>query len=218
MSATGQPAEGTTPPPESGEPTTTTTTEAAPPGGLDKLYERMDSMAAQQREFMQSVSAQLTPAEEDDEPDPADYYGEDGSLTEEGARQVIKELVDEQVQAQLAPQEAARLIERRDEAYEALQDEYPELADPKVAERVLQSAISWAQGNQSLIDRPEFVDVIEWVYTHGKYHELQEAQTAAQPRSVVLESAQGAARQTQQQGPDWGDRIVKAAERLRPQI
>jgi hypothetical protein len=217
MSATGQPAEGTPPPAESGEPTTTTTTTEAPPG-LDKIYERMDSMAAQQREFMQSVSQQLTPAEEEEEPDPADYYGDDGSLTEEGARAVIKELVDEQVQAQLAPQEAARLIERRDDAYEALQDEYPELADPKVAEPVLQSAIAWAQGNQGIIDRPEFVDVIEWVYTHGKYHELQETQAAEQPRSVVLESAQGAARQTQQQGPDWGDRIVKAAERLRPQI
>jgi hypothetical protein len=217
MSATGQPTEGTPPPAESGEPTTTTTTTEAPPG-LDKIYERMDSMAAQQREFMQSVSQQLTPAEEEEEPDPADYYGDDGSLTEEGARAVIKELVDEQVQAQLAPQEAARLIERRDDAYEALQDEYPELADPKVAEPVLQSAIAWAQGNQGIIDRPEFVDVIEWVYTHGKYHELQETQAAEQPRSVVLESAQGAARQTQQQGPDWGDRIVKAAERLRPQI
>jgi hypothetical protein len=61
------------------------------------------------------------------------------------------------------------------------------------------------------------VDVIEWVHKVRKYDESAAAQTPAGP-GVVLESAQGAAQPSKGSDVDWSDRIVKAAERLRPQI
>jgi hypothetical protein len=61
------------------------------------------------------------------------------------------------------------------------------------------------------------VEVIEAFYKAEKFDELHAAQAAEQPRSVVLESASGV-RQQAKPDTDWGDRIVKAAERLKPQI
>lgn len=218
MSATGQdPApetapESTTP---AAAPEAPTTTEAQP-GGLDRLYQRMDNMAAEQRQFMESVTQQLTPPDEEED---VEFYTDDGELSEDGARAILQGLVEEQLEARLAPREAARLVSERDDAYEALKDEYPDLLDPQIAERVLQRSVQWAHAhNPALIDRPEFVDVIEAFYKADKFDELRTAQAAEQPRQVVLESASGARGQTAPQGPDWGERIVKAAERLKPQI
>jgi hypothetical protein len=219
MSAIGQPAEGEAQPPEGGE-QTTTTPETTQPAGLDRIYERMDEMTRSQQEFLTGLQQTLTPPEQEEEEfDPADFYTDTGELTEDGARALIGDLVQQQVEQQLAPREAARLVQERDESYEALKDEYPDLRDEKVAQGVLRNAIEWARGhNPGLIDRPEFVDVIEAFYKAQKFDELRQTQAADQPRSVVLESAQGAARQTQQPQVDWGERITKAAERLRPQI
>jgi len=220
MAATGQPAEGTAAPPEGGaEQQQQTAPETTAPAGLDRIYERMDEMAGQQRQFLTSLQQAMTPAEAEEEVDEADFYTPDGDLTEDGARALISDLVNEQVEAKLAPREAARLVRERDESYDALKDEYPDLQDEKIAQKVLDRALGWAhQHNPALIDRPEFVDVIEAFYKAERFDELRQADPAQQPRGVVLESAQGAARPQQQPQVDWGDRIVKAAERLRPQI
>lgn len=220
MSATGQPAEGTATeqPPEPSAPAAAP--EAAPQptsDGLDRVFQRMDAMAAQQAQMMETFNQLTQPYEEEE--DPAVYYDDEGGLTEDGARAVIRELVQEQVDAQMAPREAARLIAERDDAYEALRDEYPELGDDAVSGPVLAAAVQWANAhNPGLIERPEFVDVIEWVYRSTKFETLRQATEAEQPRPVVLESSSGAGRGQRPNEPDWGDRIVKAAERLRPQI
>lgn len=218
MSATGQPQTPETAPetttPESAPPEAPTT--EAQPAGLDRLFERMDNMAAEQRQFMESVSQQLAPPEEEEE---VELYTDTGELSEDGARAILEGLVEEQLEARLAPREAARLVSERDDAYEALKDEYPDLLEPQIAERVLQRSVQWAHAhNPALIDRPEFVDVIEAFYKAEKFDELRAAQAAEQPRPVVLESASGARGQARQPDTDWGERIVKAAERLKPQI
>jgi polyhydroxyalkanoate synthesis regulator phasin len=187
------------------------------PDGFDRLYQRMDQMTAQQAQLAESLQQIMTPEEE--EPEESDFYTDQGELTEDGARAVISDLVREQIQSEMAPRERARQIEQRDDAFEALRDQYPELQDEKVSEAVLADAIRWAQGhNPAIVESPAFVDVIEWVYQARQLQTLREAQAAEQPRPVVLESAQGARQQQQPNDPDWGDRIVKAAERLRPQI
>lgn len=202
--------------PESAPESAPTTTETQPTqtDGLDRVFERMDAMSRQQAELLESFQQLTQPPEEE-----PDYYDEQtGALTEEGAQAYLRELVREGVEAELGPREAQRLIAQRDEAYEALQEEYEDLQNPQIAERVLSRAIAWAQAhNPDVIERPEFVDVVEWVYTQEKFQELRAQHAAEQPRSVVLESASGARQQTTKE-EDWGERIVKAAERLRPQI
>jgi hypothetical protein len=217
MSAMGQPPAPELAP-ESATPEAPETI-AAPPEpqtqGLDRLYERMDSMAAQQRQFMESVTQQLQPPEEEEE---VEFYTDTGELSEDGARAVLQDLVTEQLEARLAPREAAQAVRERDEAYEMLKDEYPDLQNPEVAQAVLQRSVQWAHAhNPALIDHPGFVEVIEAFYKAEKFDELHAAQAAEQPRSVVLESASGV-RQQAKPDTDWGDRIVKAAERLKPQI
>jgi len=173
-------------------------------------------MATQQQQIAAQMAA-LAPPEEEYE-DESLYYDDGGELTEEGAQALIRDLVNTQVQEALAPREKAALIERRDSDYEDLKETYPELADEKVGGQVLSAAIGWAQRhNPDLIDKPEFVDLIEWVYKSD--FRTPEAPEQEQQRRVELESASGAgARGRAKPETDWGDRIVKAAERLRPQI
>jgi polyhydroxyalkanoate synthesis regulator phasin len=213
MSAPGQESEAQPQPEAQPEPQA----QPAQPEGLDRLYERMDQVASQQAALAENFQQLMQPEEE--EADESDFYTDDGELTEDGARAVISDLVREQIQSEMAPREQAAAINARDRGYEALREEYPELQDEKVAEAVLADAIGWARShNPAIIETPGFVDVIEWVYQARQLHTLRAAQEAEQPRSVVLESAQGARRQQQPNEPDWSDRIVKAAERLRPQI
>jgi len=217
MSATGQPPEGAAEPEAPSAPEAGTETQAPASDGLERLYARMDQMASQQQQLADTFAQLTAPAEEEE--DESLYYDDEGGLTEDGARAVLGQMVDERVEALMAPREKAHALTQRDDAYDALRDEYPELQDEQIAGPVLAAAVQWAQGhNPALIERPEFVDVIEWVYRSNKFESLSAAQAAEQPRPVVLESGSGAARQQRPQEPDWGDRIVKAAERLRPQI
>ncbi len=215
MSATGQ--EPSAPTEAAPEATPEVTTTPAPDAGLDRIFSRMDEIAGQVNGIagrVDAVQRLVEPPEEEPE-----FYEEDVSLTEDGARLLIQQMVDERVQAQMAPREAAWAVNQRDELYDQLRQTYPELQKDEVSGPVLQSAIRWANSvDPSIVEKPEFVEVIEWVYTHGKYAEHAEREAAEQPRPVVLESGQGARRQQLPSEPDWGDRIVKAAEQMRPQI
>jgi hypothetical protein len=224
MAAQGQQAsesapEQTTSPGAAEAPEQTTTD--TQPGGLDKLYDRMDQMAGQQRQMLEHLQHALTPEEEAEaELGPEDLYTETGDLTEEGARALIRDMVNEQVEAQLAPREQARLVEQRDDAYEALKEEYPELADERIGAEVLNRAVEWANAiNPQLIERPEFVDVIEAFYKASRYDERATQEAAELPRPVVLESAQGSRPSIRQsQEPDWQKRVIEAAQRDAPRI
>jgi hypothetical protein len=224
MAAQGQPGaetapETTTAAPDGG-PIEEATTDAQP-GGLDRLYDRMDQMAGQQRQMLESLQRALTPEEEEAEAElgPEDLYTETGDLTEDGARALIRDLVNEQVEAQLAPREQARLVEQRDDAYEALKDEYPELKDERIGAQILNRAVEWANAiNPQLIERPEFVDVIEAFYKADRYDERATQEAAELPRPVVLESAQGGRPSTRQPDVDWQKRVIEAAQKDAPRI
>jgi hypothetical protein len=225
MAAQGQPGAETAPDttttdaPEGATPETTTT--ESQPGGLDRLYDRMDQMAGQQRQMLESLQRALTPEEEAEaELGPEDYYTETGDLTEDGARALIRDLVNEQVEAQLAPREQARQVEQRDDAYEALKEEYPELKDERIGAQILNRAVEWANAvDPRMIERPEFVDVIEAFYKADRYDERATQEAAELPRPVVLESAQGGRPSVRQsQEPDWQKRVIEAAQRDAPRI
>lgn len=195
-----------------------TTTQPAESDGFTAIRARMDEMAAQQQQLVEL----LQPAEQEEAEEPLDeslFYDEEGTLTDEGARAMVSELVAEQVREQLAPREQAQAQRERDEAFEALRDEYPELQDEKVAGAAINTAMGWAQEHApELVNSPAFVDLIEQAYVTSKYRERVDHERSTEAdRQVVLESAQGA-RPTDSKQEDWGKRIVEAAERLRPQI
>jgi hypothetical protein len=221
MPPVSQPPEGGEAPAEGVAPATPETTpEATPAPDFDRIYERMDEMSTQQQQIAEQLGQvyERVPEPEEEQPE---FYNETGELTEDGVRAVVNDYVNEQIEARMAPREAQRLSDQRDEEWEALKDEVPELADAKYANEVISQAVAWANAhNPALIERPEFVDVIEWVHTKRRFAESAAAQTPAQEgRGVVLESAAGAAAPSKgSDQEDWGERIVKAAERLRPQI
>jgi hypothetical protein len=187
-------------------------------GQFDRIFERMDQMAATQADLVQRFSQLAEPPEEEG-PAP-EHYDEQGELTEEGARAVIADLVRQQVAEQMAPREHASMISQRDEAYEALKEEHPDLQDEKIAQAVLGKAVSWANAvDPNIVDRPEFVDVIEAFYKAGQYETLREQQETEQPRPVVLGSAHGASRaQAQRKEIDWQQRVIDAAKADQPRI
>lgn len=217
MSATGQePAPQDAPAPSAPDAPPSEAPAAAPAqsDGLDRVYSRMEEMAAQQQALIESFQQFAEPPEEE-----ADLYDDEGGLTEEGAQALIADLVAKQVESHLAPREAARLVEQRDDAFEALRAEYPELQDDAVSREVLGEAIRWANSvDPQIVERPEFVDVIESFYKARKFEEYREREQAEQPRPIVLESAAGGGRQQRPNEPDWQKRVIAAAEKDGPRI
>jgi hypothetical protein len=150
-----------------------------------------------------------------------DLYDDDGELTPEGAQKLIDQRVDERLEARLSKRDAARALEEREDAFDALREEVPALQDDKLAARLVRETAEWCQrsGNERLINTPEFVDLVEDRYYRESYHERAAAEREdREDREVVLESASGASQPSSKKEPDWGDRIVKAAQRLRPDI
>ena len=73
----------------------------------------------------------------------------------------------------------------------------------------------------SLVERPEFVSLIQLVALAGIAEQVRERERKApDPRIVQLESASGAVPRadTRDQSAVIGDRIVAAARRMRPEI
>jgi hypothetical protein len=225
MSAPGQ-AEPAEPSPgaESVESTTPAPQTEAPPG-LDKLYERMEQMAAGQRQMLDTLTEVFTPpSEEEGDPNalPGEFYDETGGLTDDGQQvAALQEFVDRRVQATIGPQEAQRLVRDRDEQYELLKETHPELADDQVAQPILNACIRWAHENgvPELVDTPGFVDLVERAFIAQQYEAQRREAESQRPNSVVLESAQGAGRaQTAPEEIDWEKRVIEAAQKDGPRI
>jgi hypothetical protein len=196
-----------------------------PPEWLGPINERMAELRDQQASIAERLEQSAYPeyeAEEEEESlDEDDYYDEDGEYTEEGARRLLSGLVDERLGAELSKRDAARALDEREDAFDALRDEVPALQDDKLAAQLVRDTAAWCQQNglERVIDTPAFVDLIEDRYYSGQFHERIAAERESDPdREVVLESAGGAGAPPKSKEPDWGERIVKAAERLRPQI
>jgi hypothetical protein len=99
---------------------------------------------------------------------------------------VIGDLVREQIQSELAPREAARSLEQRDDAFEALRDEYPELAGREGRRSRARRRDRAGRRPQPGDHRPPgFVDVIEWVY---KARQVRRAAQRKRPSSRARSS------------------------------
>ena len=187
--------------------------------GLDRIHDRMEEMAANQQALAEAINQNYYADDEDydddEDEEPVEFEDENGQLTEDGARALIADMVAEQVADQLSPRDYANQIAERDESFDDLRDEIPELQDDRIAGAVLSRALDWASNvDPGIVDRPEFVDLIEATYKAMKY---DEGPSEPSEREVVLGSAQGAAPQGRDDD-DWEARIVQAAERQRPKI
>ena len=204
------PVEGAAP--ATPEPTPT----AAPvqPEGFDRIFERMDEMSSQQQQLVEQMSQVLAPPEEEPE-----FYDEGGELTDEGVRSILTDFVRDELDTRLSERDRRTAVEQRDLDWEDLLEDVPELKDPKYSKEIIDWAADLVGRDERFIDSPRFVELIKLVHAQRKLDEHVAAQAPAEGRGVVLESASGAAQATKgSDDVDWGDRIVKAADRLRPQI
>lgn len=207
----GQPPE----PPEQQE-----TQQEGPPEWLNPITERMDELSeSTSRLAEQFAERQQQPPEREAERE-IDFYDDEGDLTPEGAQALIDQRVDERLTSVLSERDAVSALDQREDAFEALREEVPALQDDKLAARLVRETAAWCQqhGQQKMIETPAFVDLVEDRFYREMAQERIASERSEEPqREVVLESASGAS-QPQSDEPDWGERIVNAAERLRPQI
>jgi hypothetical protein len=199
------------------------------PEWLGPINTRMDELRDQNASIVERLEQFQQPEEgleyEDDEDGEGgfteDDFDEHGDYTAEGARKALAGVVDERLQGEFAKRDAVIALEQREDAFEALREEISELQDDKTAARLVRETAEWCArtGNEHIIDRPEFVELLEDRFVREQYQQRVNAERESEPeREVMLESAAGAGAPSGKKEPDWGERIVKAAERLRPQI
>jgi DNA-binding ferritin-like protein len=194
---------------------------AEPPAWLNPITDRMNELRDQNAQMAERLAALGGEGEPEEEPEGLsedEMFDEYGDLTPEAAQQIIDQRVQDALSTHLAQQSAQDAVATRDELYDDLLDRVPELADE--AERIVHELVAdlRASGQEAVIDTPLFVDLIELRHKAEQFDKGAETDETAQQR-VVLEAAGGAsAQQRPKPQEDWGERIVKAAERLRPQI
>jgi hypothetical protein len=204
-------------------------------GGLERIYARMgevgDHTAAQAQQWAGRYEDEQLgePDDDGDDQDALDMF-----------EQVLTSAVDRRLDAADEVEDSELAVAARDLDFDDLRDQYPILQDEDNAQAVIGRAIelvnSW--GRIDLVHMPEFVDIIEQVvlasYANpailGPSEQPQAQHAPAQNGDpglygrVQLEPGGGGAgvqaRAARQQRPDdyWGDRILAAAERLRPRV
>jgi hypothetical protein len=219
MSDQSAPADGGTP---EAPPQETAPEPAGPPEWATSMAEKLDELGQTTSQLGEQFAHLQQPEYDDDgfeEEQAPDYYDDDGDLTEDGARHLIGQEVDTRVNAILSERDAARALEDREDAFDALRDEIPALADEKLAQRLVHDTVEWClrSGNEHLIERPEFVELIEDRFYREQYLASQQNGEEGE-REVVLESAAGAAPARKKDEVDWGQRVLDAANRLQPGI
>lgn len=213
--------------PERGEPTPAQPAEqtqqpAEPPAWLGPIEQRMNELRDQNVEVAERLSALTAPEEEVEDLLPEDeWYDDNGDLTPEAAQQIIDQRVQEAVSARWSEQQATEALSLRELAFDELRERLPDLADDAYSTQIVREVAAdlQAQGHEAIINTPMFVDLIEQRHKALKFDEQAASMAEQAPQRVVLEAGGGAsAQQRAQPQEDWGERIVKAAERLRPQI
>ena len=210
----GEPAEA----PETGGQAAEAPATGTPPEWLAPIEERMNDLRDQNYALAEQFQSLLAYPEEEEE-DEQVYEDEQGNLTPEGAQMIIDQRVDHLLGERMSAIEARNAVTARDQDFEALKAQYPDLADEANAAPIIQelAAELEAAGFGAVIQTPMFVDLIEQRY---KAHQFDERAASEEPpqRGVVLESAGGAAPQQREQDVDWGERILKAAQSANPRI
>lgn len=209
---------------------------AAPAGvDFDAIVDKLENRIGERFTALEERLPAPAPLDETP-PDPADVdaffepqdFELDGSLTEQAqerhfwasVQQEARTIAQKQVAEALSPLQEERAAERRDQAADALEAKYSELAKPDVQEKVLDAAVRYAQRlgvPQDQVDQvatePAF---IELTYLAMKAESTAAGESAPGAPGVVLEQGGSAGPATGgQDAPDLGDRIVAAAQSQR---
>jgi hypothetical protein len=208
-----------TPAPEQAPQTQTPPAEPAPSGPpewLGPIEERMNELRDQMAEQNEQFSTLMAPPEEE-EPE-FEIYDDEGDLTPEAAQAIIDQRVNQALEQRWSEHQATEALNLRNIAYEELKERIPALQDDRVVGPIVQDVAESLReaGYEGVIETPKFVELIEQAYKAQLYDE--HAASASPAPSIVLESGAGAAPQRKEDEVDWGERIVKAAERLSPKI
>lgn len=214
--AAGAPAEGAQPE-QSAAPDAGAAPEAAAQPDIASLIEQSQAPMHEQlnelRSILDGVAQQTAPpAQEEQTPAAPDYsFLDQDSQNYEPARaaEAFMELIGQQHQESMQPvaQQVSSLAERLDQIqvdgeYERLADEFPDLRDAQVNEKVLKSAADVAMqlaGSIGLTDEKqvqrlaESPTLIRSVYMMGRAAEAANAENAQQgPNAATLEGPGGA--------------------------
>ena len=191
--------------------------QSGPPEWLGPIEERMNELRDQNVALAEHI-ASLTGGQEEEE-DEFDLYDDDGDLTPEAAQAIIDQRVTEAVNSRWSEQQATEALNLRDVAFDELRDRVPALQDDKVATHLVTEVAAELRdaGYEAIVETPLFVDLIEQRHKATQFDERAASEQPPQ-RGVVLESGAGAAPQQRQEEEDWGERILKAAERISPKI
>ena len=183
---------------------------------LSKLEQRMaEQMEAMQRQIAEQFEQHAPQPDEDDEDDLLDPT--DPDYEERLAEQQLNEWFEQRFQERMEPVQRQQMIEKRDEEFAGLLEEFPDLQDDKVRKPVLQEAQRLAQAiNPDAVNRPEFVDLIEIVYKAQKADERAAQETPAGERKEVVLEGPGAAPAEPEE--DLAARIVAASQRSSPLV
>lgn len=121
-----------------------------------------------------------------------DDFDERGNLSLEAQTREMNRLIAAQVDARLAPIEQARQQEAWDAYSDALEERYPDLADPAKQGQYIDAAMQKAQalGSPALAQDPHFLEV---VYLSSKAEEQARGEIpAGSEREVTIERGSGA--------------------------
>lgn len=183
-----------------------TTTEAPPSFDTSKLEERMEAQARQMQEQLAQLQERLpAPTEEDELLEPGDDGYEDQEATK-----ALDAWFEERFKERMEPLQQQQMVERRNDEYDALLEDYPEMQDEQFAKPIIARATELARSlNPDAVNRPEFVDLIEAVYkAHVADQRAAREKPAGERKEVVLEGAGGAAPSEPEE--DLAARIVAA--------
>jgi hypothetical protein len=201
-------------------PEVTETTPEGPPEWLGPIQQRMEEQAEQMAQMNDAISGLYYGDDDDDDDEEPVEYDSDEDAEAAAARKFVGDEVESRVEARFAKEKAERALDERNALFAELQNEIPALQDPKYARELVTAAAQKLKdhGLDAAINTPYIVEVIEDMHNLKAGLEDRAGQEGQAPeKDVVLESGSGAAPQ-QQEEEDWGDRIVKAAEALRPTI
>jgi hypothetical protein len=141
----------------------------------------------------------------------------------------LTDRMDRAIERRESAADAETAVEDRDLAFDDLRESMPLLQDDRTARELIERATRRAvrlchqlgRDPEDLIGTPDFVRIIEaetLAHIGRQARAREHRETSGASREVQLESAAGAGAPPRSKEPDWGERIVAAAERVRPKI
>ena len=200
------------------------------PAWLGPINERMEELTEQSRQMQDAIGGlyyEDEPGEYEDgyELDDAELaqFGiaddEDEDYAEENPVDTFYTAARDHFGELDRQQEIAQATEEGEDALDELREQYPILQDERfAAELVNRAAQHHAKDDPHLLDRVGLVRQVERELLAYAY-DLAVEQQQQPEREVMLESASGSVpQQASSDGDYWGDRVVSAAQKLRPTI